>query len=157
MATIFYFFTGSCLLWPSPPSVFSGDGIYPSPSSSRLMADSIRCFSVLFCQDVPKRNKIRFTSVQVEAIRSGMNPGLTMVVGPPGTGASALFFIHSEDQTFHFGIVQRLRSWNCRFGHLHAFVLYYVLCLQLTSLHCLRFFMLNIFCGSFFCFFSYFR
>lgn len=39
-------------------------------------------------QDLPKRNKIRFTSVQVEAIRSGMNPGLTMVVGPPGTGAS---------------------------------------------------------------------
>jgi KaiC/GvpD/RAD55 family RecA-like ATPase len=23
---------------------------------------------------------------QVEAIRSGLNPGLTMVVGPPGTG-----------------------------------------------------------------------
>jgi pantothenate kinase-related protein Tda10 len=23
---------------------------------------------------------------QIEAIRSGMNPGLTMVVGPPGTG-----------------------------------------------------------------------
>ncbi|CAN0389210.1 unnamed protein product, partial [Laminaria digitata] len=37
-------------------------------------------------QDVPKKNKVRFTPVQVEAIRSGMNPGLTMVVGPPGTG-----------------------------------------------------------------------
>ncbi len=24
--------------------------------------------------------------VQVEAIRSGVNPGLTLVVGPPGTG-----------------------------------------------------------------------
>ena len=24
--------------------------------------------------------------VQVEAIKSGVNPGLTMVVGPPGTG-----------------------------------------------------------------------
>ena len=24
--------------------------------------------------------------MQVEAIRSGVNPGLTMVVGPPGTG-----------------------------------------------------------------------
>ena len=29
---------------------------------------------------------MRFTPVQVEAIRSGVNPGLTMVVGPPGTG-----------------------------------------------------------------------
>ncbi|CAN0416885.1 unnamed protein product, partial [Discosporangium mesarthrocarpum] len=37
-------------------------------------------------QDIPKRNTVRFTPVQVEAIRSGMNPGLTMVVGPPGTG-----------------------------------------------------------------------
>merc|ERR1711871_249846 len=30
--------------------------------------------------------EVRFTSSQVEAIRSGMNEGLTMVVGPPGTG-----------------------------------------------------------------------
>jgi len=36
------------------------------------------------CQ--PRENKVRFTPVQVEAIRSGVNPGLTMVVGPPGTG-----------------------------------------------------------------------
>eukprot|EP00927_Polykrikos_kofoidii_P015303 TRINITY_DN16783_c2_g1_i1.p1 TRINITY_DN16783_c2_g1~~TRINITY_DN16783_c2_g1_i1.p1 ORF type:complete len:1868 (+),score=425.70 TRINITY_DN16783_c2_g1_i1:78-5681(+) len=34
----------------------------------------------------PRENKIRFTPMQVEAIRSGVNPGLTMVVGPPGTG-----------------------------------------------------------------------
>ena len=34
----------------------------------------------------PKRNQVPFTPVQVEAIRAGMNPGLTMVVGPPGTG-----------------------------------------------------------------------
>jgi intron-binding protein aquarius len=37
-------------------------------------------------QDHPAKNSVRFTPVQVEAIRSGMNPGLTMVVGPPGTG-----------------------------------------------------------------------
>ena len=35
---------------------------------------------------VPKKNSVRFTPTQVEAIRSGMQPGLTMVVGPPGTG-----------------------------------------------------------------------
>merc|ERR1719320_2335660 len=33
-----------------------------------------------------KRNSIRFTPTQIEAIRSGLQPGLTMVVGPPGTG-----------------------------------------------------------------------
>ncbi|MBN3298778.1 AQR helicase, partial [Amia calva] len=34
----------------------------------------------------PKRNTINFTPTQIEAIRAGMQPGLTMVVGPPGTG-----------------------------------------------------------------------
>eukprot|EP00918_Siedleckia_nematoides_P031293 GHVU01067686.1.p1 GENE.GHVU01067686.1~~GHVU01067686.1.p1 ORF type:complete len:1407 (+),score=272.23 GHVU01067686.1:176-4222(+) len=33
-----------------------------------------------------RTNTIRFSPVQVEAIRSGVNPGLTMIVGPPGTG-----------------------------------------------------------------------
>ena len=59
-------------------------------------------------QDIPKKNTIRFTPAQcknatflgivisqfilmhhiwsAEAIHSGMNPGLTMIVGPPGTG-----------------------------------------------------------------------
>lgn len=36
--------------------------------------------------DVPKLNKIRFTPVQIEAIISGSRPGLTVIVGPPGTG-----------------------------------------------------------------------
>ncbi|XP_049959812.1 RNA helicase aquarius [Schistocerca serialis cubense] len=34
----------------------------------------------------PKRNSIPFTPTQIEAIRAGMQPGLTLVVGPPGTG-----------------------------------------------------------------------
>ncbi len=34
----------------------------------------------------PRRNAVRFTPVQVEAIRAGVNPGLTLIVGPPGTG-----------------------------------------------------------------------
>lgn len=34
----------------------------------------------------PKKNAVPFTATQVEAIRAGMQPGLTMVVGPPGTG-----------------------------------------------------------------------
>jgi intron-binding protein aquarius len=31
-------------------------------------------------------NGIRFTPVQVSAIRSGLSPGLTTIIGPPGTG-----------------------------------------------------------------------
>lgn len=37
-------------------------------------------------QNQPKRNHVRFTPTQVEAIKSGTQPGLTLVVGPPGTG-----------------------------------------------------------------------
>jgi intron-binding protein aquarius len=37
-------------------------------------------------EDAVRVNQVRFTPTQVEAIRSGVNPGLTMVVGPPGTG-----------------------------------------------------------------------
>ena len=36
--------------------------------------------------DIRKRNSVLFTPTQIEAIRAGTNPGLTMVVGPPGTG-----------------------------------------------------------------------
>ncbi|KAI8869116.1 P-loop containing nucleoside triphosphate hydrolase protein, partial [Ramicandelaber brevisporus] len=38
--------------------------------------------------DVPLRNTVRFTAAQVEAIRSGCSRGLTLAVGPPGTGKS---------------------------------------------------------------------
>ncbi|KAG0339143.1 hypothetical protein BG004_006940 [Podila humilis] len=37
-------------------------------------------------EDVPNTNQVRFTPTQVEAIKAGTNPGLTLVVGPPGTG-----------------------------------------------------------------------
>lgn len=37
-------------------------------------------------RDIPKVNRVRFTPVQVEAILSGTQPGLTVIVGPPGTG-----------------------------------------------------------------------
>ncbi|QDS75244.1 hypothetical protein FKW77_000563 [Venturia effusa] len=36
--------------------------------------------------DAPKTNTVRFTPTQVEAISSGTQPGLTIIVGPPGTG-----------------------------------------------------------------------
>lgn len=36
--------------------------------------------------DVPKKNSVPFTPTQVSAIQQAMNKGLTLVVGPPGTG-----------------------------------------------------------------------
>lgn len=36
--------------------------------------------------DAPKLNTVRFTPAQIEAVTSGTQPGLTVIVGPPGTG-----------------------------------------------------------------------
>jgi intron-binding protein aquarius len=36
--------------------------------------------------DAPRLNTIRFTPAQTEAITSGTQPGLSVIVGPPGTG-----------------------------------------------------------------------
>ncbi|KAJ0422561.1 hypothetical protein BJY00DRAFT_279765 [Aspergillus carlsbadensis] len=36
--------------------------------------------------DSPKLNIVRFTPAQIDAIASGTQPGLTVIVGPPGTG-----------------------------------------------------------------------
>ena len=36
--------------------------------------------------DAPRVNTIRFTPSQIQAIESGTQPGMTLVVGPPGTG-----------------------------------------------------------------------
>jgi intron-binding protein aquarius len=39
-----------------------------------------------FPEDEPKRNQIRFTPRQIESVGSGAREGLTLVVGPPGSG-----------------------------------------------------------------------
>jgi intron-binding protein aquarius len=36
--------------------------------------------------DAPRVNTVRFTPTQIQAIESGTQPGMTLVVGPPGTG-----------------------------------------------------------------------
>ncbi|TQV92575.1 DEAD helicases superfamily protein (Aquarius) [Cordyceps javanica] len=52
--------------------------------------------------DAPKLNSVRFTPAQVEAIMSGSQPGLTVVVGPPGTGKTdvATQIIHNIYHNF---------------------------------------------------------
>ncbi|KAI9296230.1 P-loop containing nucleoside triphosphate hydrolase protein [Neoconidiobolus thromboides FSU 785] len=39
-----------------------------------------------YTSDEPHKNQIRFTPTQIEAIYSGCNKGLSLIVGPPGTG-----------------------------------------------------------------------
>lgn len=53
-------------------------------------------------EDKPKMNSVRFTPVQVEAILSGVNEGLTQIVGPPGTGKTdtAVMIVSNIYQNF---------------------------------------------------------
>lgn len=37
-------------------------------------------------ENIPPRNTVRFTPAQIQAIHNGMKPGLSLIVGPPGTG-----------------------------------------------------------------------
>ncbi len=72
---------------PSPPYrvTFPGPGnkskgvvtVAPYPDPPRATAG---------LASPPCRNTIRFTPTQVRAIRRAMRPGLTLIVGPPGTG-----------------------------------------------------------------------
>ena len=39
-----------------------------------------------YSMDAPRLNSVRFTPAQTQAITSGSQPGLTVIVGPPGTG-----------------------------------------------------------------------
>ena len=54
---------------------------------SQIVINPIRTVrTTFFASHAPKHNTVPFTPMQAEAIRSGTNPGLTMIVGPPGTG-----------------------------------------------------------------------
>lgn len=44
----------------------------------------IEAVSYPFLKEKVNGNPIRFTPIQVEAVRSGLSPGLTLIVGPPG-------------------------------------------------------------------------
>ena len=64
------------------------DEVEPVQQVSESITVSTYCppASGPYPSDIPKTNSVRFTPVQVQAITSGTQPGLTVIVGPPGTG-----------------------------------------------------------------------
>ncbi|GMI21421.1 hypothetical protein TrCOL_g13616 [Triparma columacea] len=67
--------------FPSHKVTFTGQG-----QGSKLKFDEKTVFVTHYEPTTDTKSTPRFTPVQVEAIKSGINPGLTLVVGPPGTG-----------------------------------------------------------------------
>lgn len=65
----------------------SGSGAERRNFQLEFKGDDVKASSYDFPKNV-KGNPVRFTPVQVEAIKSGLSLGLTLVVGPPGTGKS---------------------------------------------------------------------
>ena len=56
-----------------------------SPKTKKLARVEVSHYDDKRFLHAARRNHVRFTPKQIEAVRSGMNPGLTMIVGPPGT------------------------------------------------------------------------
>ncbi|KAL3310388.1 hypothetical protein Ciccas_011048 [Cichlidogyrus casuarinus] len=91
-----------------PSDQLSYKEVMESQKKSNDLAQSQRPKLTVFAQKLPTQpptkleikkpgNMVPFTPRQVEAIRSGMQFGLTMVVGPPGTGKTdvAVQIIHN--------------------------------------------------------------
>ena len=63
------------------------DGPDPAPPAEALRVSTYKPANTgPYPTDAPKLNSVRFTPAQIEAITSGTQPGLTVIVGPPGTG-----------------------------------------------------------------------
>ncbi|KAI5360934.1 putative intron-binding protein aquarius [Septoria linicola] len=83
--------TGSA---PAPPPAKSKkrrrdqpDGPDPAPAAETFRVSTYQPpNSGPYPEDAPKLNHVRFTPTQVEAVTAGTQPGLSLIVGPPGTG-----------------------------------------------------------------------
>jgi intron-binding protein aquarius len=68
----------------------NGDIVDQSSKSNRRPKVTAQAYEPVslgpYSEETVIYKKIRFTSTQLRAIMSGLRPGLTMVVGPPGTG-----------------------------------------------------------------------
>ena len=74
---------------PNPPKKRRRDQIDvpPKPVANTLKVATYKPPNTgPYLIDAPKLNTVRFTPSQVEAIMSGTQPGLSVIVGPPGTG-----------------------------------------------------------------------
>ena len=67
----------------APPPV---EGKAPAPKETIIVEAYDALVAGPYPEDQPRMNPTRFTPMQVEALRAAMNPGLSVVVGPPGTG-----------------------------------------------------------------------
>ncbi|CAK8673099.1 unnamed protein product [Clavelina lepadiformis] len=73
--------------WPEPSMIWIGMILFSHPDDNEIHVVTHNIPNRgPYAHTAPKKNAIFFTPTQVETLRSGTQPGLTMVVGPPGTG-----------------------------------------------------------------------
>ncbi|XP_049850666.1 RNA helicase aquarius-like [Schistocerca gregaria] len=88
--------------FPDSDIQFSGDSPFPPPYSLSFKDKSVTVHPSPAAPAAP--SLLRFTPTQVRVIQHAMRPGLTMVVGPPGTGKTDV-------------AVQILNGWYHNFPH----------------------------------------
>jgi len=78
--------TGQPETTPQPPFRLTFDELQDGEAKKIQVQAYKRLNRGPYAKNQAKQNNIRFTPTQIETIKSGMQPGLTVVVGPPGTG-----------------------------------------------------------------------
>ena len=71
---------------PDVPSEPLPEGVPEPPEKTLIVQGYTPIKSTPFPQLQPGQNSVRFNKEQLGVILSGLQPGLTMCVGPPGTG-----------------------------------------------------------------------
>jgi intron-binding protein aquarius len=71
---------------PDKPSLPLPAGVLEPPENTLIVQSYTPVKSTPFPQLQPGQNSVRFNGAQLQVIVAGLQPGLTMCVGPPGTG-----------------------------------------------------------------------
>jgi intron-binding protein aquarius len=121
------------------PALEDEDDEEEESSNKRKAEDSsvlVKSYRMRNLIESPKLNKIAFTQSQVEAIRSGSSKGLTLIVGPPGTGKTDVAVqiisnLYQQNPNCHMLLITRS---NQALNHLFE----KITCSNVDSRHLLR-------------------
>ena len=71
---------------PQPPFKVTFDAVADKDANNVTVESYVPPDPGPYPEDIKNKNLVRFTPTQVDAVKSGVREGLTLIVGPPGTG-----------------------------------------------------------------------